>query len=57
MAKTDFAVCQLFVVCFLMADGKDLLCHLLADGKELADGKIPDSSSVGVKQPPNGALM
>ena len=46
MAKTFFVVCQLFAVCFLVADGKDHLCRLLADGKELADGKIPDSSSV-----------
>ena len=42
MAKTFFVVCQFFAVCSLTADGKDLL------GKELADGKIHDSSSVGL---------
>ena len=43
MAKTFFAVCQLFAVRFLVADDKDLLCRLLADGEALcrllADGK------------------
>ena len=46
MAKAYFAVCLFFVVCFSVADGKELLCHLLADDKELADGKVADSSSV-----------
>src|SRR3954466_4195562 len=38
--KSFFAVCQFFAVCFLVADGKELLCRQLADGKELADGKL-----------------
>ena len=45
MAKAFFAISQFFVVCFRVADGKELLCRLLADGKELADGKVADSSS------------
>ena len=45
MAKTCFIVCHFFAVCFLVADGKELLCRQLADGKELADGKLADSSS------------
>ena len=46
MANYVFAISQFFVVCFLVADGKELLCRQLADGKELADGKLADSSSV-----------
>ena len=46
MAKSFFAVCRFFAVCFWVADGKELLCRQLADGKELADGKLADSSSV-----------
>ena len=49
MAKTFFVICQFFVVCCLVDDGKDLLCCLQADRKELTDGKIPDSSSVAHK--------
>ena len=50
MAKAFFAISQFFVVCFRVADGKELLCHLLADGKELADGKVADSSSAKQEQ-------
>ena len=46
MAKSFFAVCRFFAVCFWVADGKELLCRQLADGKELADGKLADSSSM-----------
>ena len=45
MAKSFFAVC------FLVADGKELLCRQLADGKELADGKLADSSSGSINCP------
>ena len=42
-----FAISSFFAVSFRQADGKDPLCHQRADSKELADGKDPNSSSVG----------
>ena len=55
MAKSVFVVSFHKVDGKALADGTECFCHQshlcrqLADGKELADGKVPDSSSVGQK--------